>query len=120
MRQRPWLTLSTVATLTTVLGVLAGALTYIVGYFETSADAKAEARRNATRDAWAAYGIADLRRTLARNRVWECDAMEQRQSKQPLVPAEVVACKQYRRDFDAADARANQLFNEAMSYGKEP
>lgn len=120
MSSHPWLTLSTIATAVALLGALAGAAGFVVNYFETSSEARDADRRNAARDAWTAYGVADLRRILARNRVWECDAKEQRQATEPMVAAERVACNQYRRDFDAAESRANQLFNDAMQHGRQP
>lgn len=112
--------MASVATFVGVITAVMPAVFFVKGYFQTAESAQIESARNARRDAWAAYGIADLRRILARNRVWECDAKRQRQATDPMVPAEVVACNQYSRDFESAEIRANRLNEEAMSLGRQP
>lgn len=119
IRQRPWLSMATVASVIGVLTAVMPAVIFIKGYFQTADDARAESIANKRRDAWAAYGIADLRRVLARNRVWECDAKKQKSASDPMVLAEVVACNQYQRDFEEANVRANKLFDKAMAYGED-
>lgn len=119
MLDSPLFNLGTIATVITILSVLGGFLTWYVGYFQTTADATALEIRNARRDAWASYGIADIRMTLARNRVFECISKEQRKDKEPMVSSEIIACEQYRIDFNTAKTRADQLFVEAMAFGKD-
>lgn len=119
IRQRPWLSMASVATTVAIITAVAPGIFWVKSYFQTADEAKEESIRNARRDAWMRWNLLDIRSTLARNRVWECDAKKQKQHIEPMVPIEIVNCNQYTRDYDAAERRAIEAYNEAMKLGKE-
>lgn len=69
--------------------------------------------QTAQQAAWMAYSIADGRAVVMRNRVNDCDIRKEQQP--AMSPLERAACNQYREEFEAARARAE----EALRYAKE-
>jgi len=115
MRSHPFLTLTSIAAIVTILAVVIPSMFWLAAQFQTSSKAEAADQRNMRRDAWAAYNIARLEALLLRNRVNECD---EKTAARRLSPPELASCQQYRREFDDATKRANDLLLDAKALGK--
>lgn len=116
IRSRPWLSLGAVGAVVGIITALLPLLTSMLGHFQTADEAKSESRKNAQRDAWAAYSIADLKASIFENRVYEC-AKERSRAKP--TPAEIAICEQFSRNYEAANAARQRAYAEALAYGKE-
>lgn len=127
IRSRPWLSVASVATVIGLLTQVLPGLLWVKGYFQTTEEARSQEVRlttlyhageaqNAKRDAWSAYNTTRVETVLLRNRVNEC---EEKIEARALRPKEIAACKQYTREFDAATAKLNKLYDKAIALGEE-
>lgn len=127
IRSRPWLSMASVAATLALLTQVLPIVLWVRGYFQTTDDARSQEARltalyragevqNARRDAWGAYTSARLEAVLLRNRVNECDEKVEARA---LRPKEVAACRQYTREFEAANSKLTKLYDKAIAMGEE-
>lgn len=113
VRRHPLISWSALAVILAIIGSGATASIWVAERFQTASDAKAHADKDATRAAWATYGVADLKSLVLRNRVNECRA------KKAPSAFEVTVCRQYEEEFNDAASRARELYKAAMAGAKD-
>jgi hypothetical protein len=116
-KRHPWVTWATIAAIATVLSSLGPAALWAIGHFQTTDEFKHYAAKNEQRFAWMAFGLADLKAIILRNRLNECNAKRQAQGGR-LVSIDDAACEQYKQEYDDAAITRQTLYNEARATGK--